>query len=285
MTQAERTKPENLSIKEKESIYFVESKELDFSLLATTPTMERKKITDATKTISEYFHRTGFHSYKQQEKGPEAKVTKDICFHTLDKSFKSSASLYKATKRGDKRLNLTNFWDYTKGDEVNLLIVHNETLNVINISQINIAEIWKQEEPSNIKNFLNTIFSDVPTIFDDAELEDIEKSDQTAIEGELKERKVLARTRNKAIANERKKYDKYSCKACNFHYQNKVVECHHLNPISMTKVGTVTIDCLVTLCPTCHSIAHQLLKTDYASNVKEKALLKNIKAVLSDMKV
>lgn len=285
MTQANRIKPANLSIKEKESIYFIESKGVDFSLLATTQTMKNKKITDATKIINEYFQRVGFHNYDDQERGKDQKVTKDVYFHTLDKSVKSLASLYKAETRGDKRLNLTDFWNYTDSNEVNMLIADEGSLNVLNISRINLADIWKQNKPNKIKSFLNTIISEEPSIFDDIELEDIEKPDQIIIEGVLRERKVLARSRNKAIANERKKYDEYSCKACKFHYQDKVVECHHLNPISMVKESKVSIDSLVTLCPTCHSIAHQLLKADHTNNIKEKALIKNIKAILRDIKI
>lgn len=204
-----------------------------------------------------------------------------MILHIQDESFASSGSFYRAGTRGDKRLNLTRFWDFTDGDEVNMLIIHDDILNVINVSRINLVDFWEKDQASNITEFLKTIIAPESTLlFDIKELEEIEKSDRVAIEGQLKELKVLARSRNKKIASDRKEQDKFTCKACGFHYNDKIVECHHLTPLSMAKESTVSLDGLITLCPTCHSVAHQLLKEESEKNIEAEILIGNIKIIL-----
>lgn len=81
-------------------------------------------------------------------------------------------------------------------------------------------------------------------------------------EGELVERTYLSKSRNRQIVEKVKTRDNHTCLACRFYFDNKAVEVHHLNPISETEAGIINIDDLVTLCPTCHTLAHILLKQD-----------------------
>ena len=81
-------------------------------------------------------------------------------------------------------------------------------------------------------------------------------------EGELKERKYLTRTRNQKIVEQVKQRDNYTCCACGFEYKKKIVQAHHIVPLSEKDEGNVVIDELITLCPTCHILAHELLKID-----------------------
>lgn len=279
MSQAQRIKPENLSIIEKESIEFLESRSIDFTLLATTETMKTKGIMDATKPINQYLARSSFHTYDEQESG--GNVTKNVIFITESEQHSSTGSFYRAGTRGDRRLNLSGFWDFAVGNEVILLIAKDDILHVINISKINLAASWKEEKTSVVKGFFQYIIEQktIP-LFDTLELDDIEQTDQKAIEGTVKELKILARKRNKKIADACKKRDKYACRSCDFHYKNKVVECHHLNPLSVTNKTTVSLNDLVTLCPTCHSIAHHLLRADSANNINVDNLISNLKAAI-----
>jgi 5-methylcytosine-specific restriction protein A len=78
------------------------------------------------------------------------------------------------------------------------------------------------------------------------------------IEGQIQESKILGRKRNRIIVEERKKYDNFTCQACNFRaYVNGeyVIECHHKNPLRREQ--NTSLDDLVCLCPTCHRIAHR----------------------------
>lgn len=93
-------------------------------------------------------------------------------------------------------------------------------------------------------------------------------------EGEIKERTYLSRSRNRQVVSVAKQRDNYTCIACKFSYENKIVEAHHLIPINEKDAGTITANELITLCPTCHSLAHVLLKNDSSYQNKEKLIAK-----------
>lgn len=83
--------------------------------------------------------------------------------------------------------------------------------------------------------------------------------DAKAFEGYKTDRVILASARNQKIVKQRKALDKYMCQACGFSlaiYGKSVIECHHLQPLSETLWIETTIDDLISLCPTCHTIAH-----------------------------
>ncbi|HCN29109.1 MAG TPA: hypothetical protein DIT64_10210 [Verrucomicrobiales bacterium] len=69
--------------------------------------------------------------------------------------------------------------------------------------------------------------------------------------------------RSAKLVKAAKERDKYTCRACNFHFQDQIVHVHHLDPISEYKhpKDTKPQD-LLTLCPTCHYLAHYWLRTD-----------------------
>lgn len=83
--------------------------------------------------------------------------------------------------------------------------------------------------------------------------------DLQAIEGYKKDTVILSSKRNIKIVNERKKRDKHTCQVCGFVLNISdqfVIECHHLNPLSESGEVKTTIEDLISLCPTCHRIAH-----------------------------
>lgn len=86
-----------------------------------------------------------------------------------------------------------------------------------------------------------------------------------AIEGYELDRFILARGRNANLAAMRKVRDRFTCQACNFKLQlddRFVIEVHHLQPLSATGETETSIEQLISLCPTCHRIAH-LRSTPY----------------------
>ena len=86
-------------------------------------------------------------------------------------------------------------------------------------------------------------------------------SDTPYYEGNTVERTILQKTRNQEILKTVKQRDKYTCRGCGFNFHNKIVEAHHLIPISSTEgEKQIKESDLVTLCPNCHAIAHILLK-------------------------
>lgn len=82
--------------------------------------------------------------------------------------------------------------------------------------------------------------------------------DQATIEGMKRDVIKMVSARDRTVAAERKKKDNYSCQACGFHLKighRHVIDCHHLYPVALGVRETILED-LVSLCPTCHRIAH-----------------------------
>jgi 5-methylcytosine-specific restriction endonuclease McrA len=96
--------------------------------------------------------------------------------------------------------------------------------------------------------------------------------DPRAIEGHARDREVLQYRRNPQIAEKRKRRDNYQCAACGFRLEvagRFVIECHHLKPVAQSGVREVHIDELVSLCPTCHRIAHTRREPLSVGEIKE----------------
>jgi len=84
-------------------------------------------------------------------------------------------------------------------------------------------------------------------------------ADTHAMEGILQERRILSRTRNRLLAEARKERDQHTCQSCGFNKYidgRSVIECHHLYPFRGAQPRVTDIDHLVSLCPTCHRLAH-----------------------------
>jgi hypothetical protein len=79
-----------------------------------------------------------------------------------------------------------------------------------------------------------------------------------AEEGYAQDQKKTFRSRNSQIIEERKKRDNYTCTVCHFRMKVNgtfIIDCHHLYPLHGGERVT-QIDDLVSLCPSCHRIAH-----------------------------
>lgn len=101
------------------------------------------------------------------------------------------------------------------------------------------------------------------------------------IDGIIKERLISLKLRNQKLIIARKEKDNFTCQACGFYYNNKIVECHHLVPLSDSEVIYNSIEDLITLCPNCHALAHSFLYTNNEYQKKEM-LLKKLKEVIKN---
>lgn len=118
--------------------------------------------------------------------------------------------------------------------------------------------------------------------FSRTEQTDIPYARRRCIEGDLHERTFLAYSRNQKNVQICKALDNFTCRACGFHWDNRIVEAHHLEPLFLTKTHTVTPDDLITLCPTCHRIAHILIDSELENYRDADALVTAIRQVLSE---
>lgn len=100
------------------------------------------------------------------------------------------------------------------------------------------------------------------------EFEYFEVEEKSAIEGYKVDTLILSSHRNQSLVKERKELDSYTCQSCGFKLQingKYVIECHHLNPLAEQGETETSISDLISLCPTCHRIAH-LRKPPYTPN-------------------
>lgn len=108
-----------------------------------------------------------------------------------------------------------------------------------------------------------------PNIFN---LEDLE-----AEEGYKQDKVYLYTQRNRDIVEKRKALDNYTCQICGFKFEldgKKIIECHHLYPLSDGEVRITKIEDLVSVCPTCHRIIH-LRKPPFTVDEVKKLLGRN----------
>lgn len=117
-------------------------------------------------------------------------------------------------------------------------------------------------------------------IFDEIDREEISDSDKKLVEGELVEKKVMLYKRNQKSTKLCKERDKFTCQGCGFHYQDSIVECHHIKPLSMLKENVVDIENLVTLCPTCHRLAHMFICNDYDLYTDRDTLIRSLRKLV-----
>lgn len=87
-------------------------------------------------------------------------------------------------------------------------------------------------------------------------------------------------TRSSKLVKAIKKRDGYTCQACGFHFQKRIVHAHHLDPLSERREQNLTtLEDLITLCPTCHYLAHHLLQGNPERYKQRTFLLNKIKVI------
>ena len=79
------------------------------------------------------------------------------------------------------------------------------------------------------------------------------------LENMIQRKYGINRTRSIKHMIDAKARDNFTCVVCGFHFNGKIVEAHHLNPLSETDEPRYSSPKdIVTLCPNCHRIAHLL---------------------------
>lgn len=81
------------------------------------------------------------------------------------------------------------------------------------------------------------------------------------IEGEKEDFTGYRIRRSSKLARSAKVRDRHTCQACGFYFEDQIVHVHHLDPLSeYARPQETKLEDLVTLCPTCHYLAHYWLR-------------------------
>lgn len=104
------------------------------------------------------------------------------------------------------------------------------------------------------------------------------EEDAADLEGDKDEFTGYRIRRSAKLVKATKERDGHTCRACGFHFEDQIVHVHHLDPLSEYKHPQETkLEDLLTLCPTCHYLAHYWLrKSDHYKQLE--ALLAALKS-------
>ncbi|MEG2326741.1 MAG: HNH endonuclease [Akkermansia sp.] len=137
-------------------------------------------------------------------------------------------------------------------------------------------EYWREDNRyvlhDDVKKILREIQWDKKGEEIEEEIRQTISKEASALEGGKIEKNSLVDKRNYKLAQDAKKRDHYTCKGCGFNYDNKIVEAHHLKPLANYEKEEITErKDIITLCPTCHRLAHYLMQKK--NDVFEKDIL------------
>lgn len=143
---------------ETKNIRFLVNKQVEYATIQITETGLKKSILDATAPVRAYLVEKGIHNYGTQLQGPENKRLIETYILTGLEQRKTQSSLYRPiTKKGDPRMWVYRINDYINADEIFALIAFQAKLYVVNLSQIDIEEVYNSELENPIRDLINAL--------------------------------------------------------------------------------------------------------------------------------
>jgi hypothetical protein len=145
---------------EERNLKFLVNHNVKFTQFEITSTGLKKGILDSTAPMRAYFIEEGLHNYEIQLQGPENKVLRKAVILTEDSQCITQASFYRPnTKKGDPRMWIYNLGRFTKGEDIHVLFVFEDTLYSINITRIDIEKCCNSPIITPIKEVLMEIYN------------------------------------------------------------------------------------------------------------------------------
>lgn len=147
---------------EAQNVRFLVEKQIEFATMQITPTGLKKSILDATAPVRAYLKEKNLHDYECQLQGPEHKRMVDTVILTETGKYDTKTSMYRpVTKSGDPRLwiNRVRNIEFLRADDIFILIVHRGLLYVVNISTVNIREVFESSLHTPLKDLIKEIQS------------------------------------------------------------------------------------------------------------------------------
>ena len=133
---------------------FFKSLDIPYALIGITQTGLTKHILDATQPIRQFLDRCDVHNFDTQGYGDDYRVYINTYLYTKTNVIETQTSLYRANKRGDFRMWVTDIEKLAQADDVLLFFGRGERLNVINLSETDIQNLYNEPRENIIKNLL-----------------------------------------------------------------------------------------------------------------------------------
>lgn len=143
---------------EAKNVKFLVNKQIEYASIQITQTGYNKGILDTTVPVRAYFLEKGIHDFEIQPKGQEHKKMVNSYILTDTRIKSTQSSLYRPeTKDGDPRMWVYKLKDYVKPNDIFAIIVHNTSLYVINLTQIDIEKAYKSTLINPIQDLINNL--------------------------------------------------------------------------------------------------------------------------------
>lgn len=140
---------------------FLVDKRIKFTLVQITATGIKKSILDATIPMRAYFLENNIHDYSKQAQGQNHSHIVRTHILTLEKDCVTKTSMYRpVTKKGDPRLWVYQLTKYTNADDIHAIIANDNSLYVINITQVDIEACYNSLALHNnpITDFIDSLY-------------------------------------------------------------------------------------------------------------------------------
>lgn len=153
---------------EEANLAFLVNMGINFTQVEITPTGLDKGILDSTAPMRAYFKENGVHDYELQSQGQEHKVIKAAVILTESGMTKTKVSFYRPnTKKGDPRMWIYKLGAFSQGNDIHSLIWFDETLYSINITKVNIKEVYDSVLITPIRELLTAMASQNSCVADE----------------------------------------------------------------------------------------------------------------------
>ena len=150
---------------EKRNLTFLVNHNIKFTQVEITPTGLKKSILDATAPMRAYFLERGIHNYEDQLQGPEHKQLKPAVILTDCSQIQTQVAFYRpVTKKGDPRIWIYKLGSYSNGNDIHVLFWFYETLYSVNITQINIEEVYDSVIITPLQDVIRSMYNISTTV-------------------------------------------------------------------------------------------------------------------------
>jgi len=147
-----------LTTNELEKIKLLTEKSVELCLIEPTQNGLNKSIMDATGSVRDYLKTKLIHNFELQKQGQADKVMIKASLISSFGIIPSSTSLYRPiTKKGDPRIWFKELGSYAVANDILGIIAYDSELFVINITQLDLAELLDETSSNPLRELVNEI--------------------------------------------------------------------------------------------------------------------------------
>ena len=151
---------------EKERLKLLTSENVDFTLIQPTWTGLDKGYMDAIAPVRNFLREKRLHNYDVQGQGARENGVKLSAYLVSESEIvEAKASLYRPkTKKGDPRIWFSKLHYHVRPDDLLALVEHENTIAVINITEVDIAHVLNQKRSGPLWQIVHDVSAESNSI-------------------------------------------------------------------------------------------------------------------------